>query len=217
MKKRRREGPQSRKRGTKNGRRKGREGPEKTQKKRLCSWEIYMLFSGLIIYSLKLERETSKVHTRKWRSFIILTRWEIRSLKKIKKYGFQYKMHTKRLQTRLKESAMILVCPSMIAFPVRKTLLESLKLISMRCLIPYSRETRSLQRKSQCQTQETVRLQQIKSTSFTSIGTTSSRGATSLNLMSTILARHRIDMNVAIWRRRIREKGQSIKRRREHV
>lgn len=45
MKKRRRKGPQSRKRGTKNGRRKGREGPEKTLRKRLCSWEIYMLFS----------------------------------------------------------------------------------------------------------------------------------------------------------------------------
>lgn len=45
MKKRRRKGPQSRKRGTKNGRKKGREGPEKTLRKRLCSWEIYMLFS----------------------------------------------------------------------------------------------------------------------------------------------------------------------------
>jgi hypothetical protein len=67
MKKRRRVEPQSRKRGTKNGRRKEREGPEKTLRKRPCSWEIYMLFSVLIIYSLKLERETSKAHTRRWR------------------------------------------------------------------------------------------------------------------------------------------------------
>jgi hypothetical protein len=67
MKKRRREAPQSRKRGMKNGRRKGREGPEKTLKRRPCLWEIYMRFSGLIIYSLKLERETSKAHTRRWR------------------------------------------------------------------------------------------------------------------------------------------------------
>jgi hypothetical protein len=36
MKKRRREEPQSRKRGMKSGRRKGREGPEKTLKKRPC-------------------------------------------------------------------------------------------------------------------------------------------------------------------------------------
>jgi len=36
MKKRRREEPQSRKRGIKSGRRKGREGPEKKLKRRLC-------------------------------------------------------------------------------------------------------------------------------------------------------------------------------------
>jgi len=95
MKKRRREGPPSRKRGTKNGRRKEREGPEKTLRKRLCSWEISMQFWVLIIYSLRLERETSKAHTRRWRSFIILTRWETRSLKKIKKSGSQFKMLTK--------------------------------------------------------------------------------------------------------------------------
>jgi len=94
MKKRRRE-PQSRKRETKNGRRKEREGPEKTLRKRLCSWEISMQFWVLIIYSLRLERETSKAHTRRWRSFIILTRWETRSLKKIKKSGSQFKMLTK--------------------------------------------------------------------------------------------------------------------------
>ena len=107
---------------------------------------------------------------------------------------------------------MTLVCLSMIAFQVRRTLSGSLKLNSMRCLTPYSGETRSLQRKSQCLTLEICQLLLSKSTSFISIGTTSSPGETSLSLMSTILVRHRIDMSVVIWRRKIREKGLNIRK-----
>ena len=35
-------------------------------------------------------------------------------------------------------------------------------------------------------------------------------------MMSTILAKLRIDMSVVIWRRKIREKGLNIRKRREH-
>ena len=66
MRKKRKVEQQSRNRETKNGRRREREGPERISKRRLYSWGTFMRYSDSIISSLRLERETSRAHTRKW-------------------------------------------------------------------------------------------------------------------------------------------------------
>ncbi len=66
MRKKRKVEQLSRNRETKSGRRREREGPGKISKRRLCSWAIFMRYSDSIISSLRLERETSRAHTRKW-------------------------------------------------------------------------------------------------------------------------------------------------------
>ena len=66
MRKKRKVEQQSKNRETKNGRRREREGPERISKRRLYSWGTFMRYSDSIISSLKLVRETSRAHTRKW-------------------------------------------------------------------------------------------------------------------------------------------------------